>query len=346
MKNILIATMGSNLLEIHTAIQHAKNQVQQGFDDILFVHDGNEDVQPLKRLAENCDASLWTLQNAKYRQTGSNFRVAEKPLDIQADDQIRLDYTGNNKHLAVEVAAQLADAQRGHHFFCDHTYLQTEGQTFPCIQSTAWDAVQDVRFKIEPLDPFTLNGILFGTSNKNGNTPTTFEFRRIPITRHDFIEFIPREHHSDSRWQFEHLIQVGAHQLIFFIKPKMNEADNLHLELMQLYNRMNRIGGYSARGVLLYDYNLDNRHQMPSEGLTHREIDNIMRDVVDLCETDTEKATKTRTSSSFDRYDYKWNVSSYQSRLMRTRVEVWGIERHADADLFQKYLERYLEFLI
>ena len=213
MKKLLIATLGSNVLEMHTAIQHAKNA--ETFDDILFIHDGNEDVQPFKRLAENCDAGLWTLQDAQMRRTGSNFRVAEKPLDIQADDQIRLDYTGNNKYLSVEVAAQLADAQREHHFFCSHTYLQSEGQTFPCIQSTAWDAVQDARFKIEPLDPFTLNGILFGTSNKNGNTPSTFEFRRTPITRHDFIEFIPHKH-SDARWQFEHLIQVGAHPAYLF----------------------------------------------------------------------------------------------------------------------------------
>ena len=342
-KKFLIAAMGSNLLEIHTAIQHAK--AAEAFDDILFVHDGEQDVQPFKRLAENCDASLWTIQNQKMRSTGSNFRVAEKPIDIQADDRIRLDYTGNNKYLSTEIAAQLADAQKEHRFLCYHTYLQTEGQTIPTVQSTGRSSVvYDARRAINPLDPFTLNNLLFGTSNKNGNTPSTFEHRKRRITRHDFIEFLPRKH-SDSRWQFEHLLQIGAHQLIFFIKPKAQGADDLSLELMQLYNRMNRIGGYSARGVLLCEHNLDNRRQY-KDGLSIREIDDIIDDVVQLCETDTEKATKTRIDSSFDRFDHKWNVSSRSSRLMRPRVEVWGCERWTDADIFQQQLEYYLDVLI
>ena len=92
-------------------------------------------------------------------------------------------------------------------------------------------------------------------------------------------------------------------------------------------------------------YDLSNRAYQHT-GPSPRDIDDLVREVVDLCETDSEKSTKTRLESSFNRYDYTTNVSAYTSRLMRPRVEVWGSEKYSDHEVFLKSLEHSLEKLL
>ena len=295
MNKILFINSGTNLLEIYTAIQHAKAQEGKEFDALYLLQASEDDEQTLKRLAKEIGAEIYPYTDDLSVVAGrSNYL---QPVELDEEDVVQFDYTGNNKRVAVNAAARLKRAQLEKRFHYSHTYLLTEGQTVPTIQSN-----------------------------------------------HRDVEFFLSEF---NRWAFEYVMQVGAHQLIFFVKPEDQSPSGIELSLFELYKRMNRIGGYAARGVLLCDTNLNAQFGKDAANMRNN-IDDLIEDVVELCETDIEKSAKTRTETTFDRFEWKSNVSSRTSRLMRPRVEVWGAEKHKDIDFdkFKTSLERYLEYLV
>ena len=348
MTKILIINSGTNILEILTAIDHAKGYARKegkDFDTLYLLQAEEDDQYQLKRLAEHVGAEIYHYTDSLTVR--SNYLP---PVELDGNDSIQFDYTGNNKRVATNAAARIKRAQQENYFYYVRTYLETEGKIIPTIQSDArgFD-VYDARNDIEMIDPPLLNNLLFGKimgeSGDGEKIPSAFseEFRGMKIKVHSDVQFFPSQFNS---WAFDHVVQVGAHQLIFFVKvSEYPSLSGIERSLFELYMRMNRIGGYSARGVLLYDNHLHAEYGREA-GKFRNNMDDLIEGVADLCETDIERATKTRYESSFDRYDWKSNVSSRTSRLMPPRVEVWGIEKYKDSETFKKSLERYLELII
>lgn len=319
---IIFAIGGNNVLDIYTSIQNAE------FDKLYILCEPKQ--ESLQRLAEDIGGEF-----CFYPLNPPDVDIVQR-FSIEKDDTVVLDYTGDNKQIAVEFgrALELALSRVWEYapFEVNYTYLETQGLSPPKIHTSERSSPNDVGVNIKTLSLDKLGYILSGVSATFESKETLKTDNEKPCTRYDAVKFpVP-----SGSWDFPTVLQVGT-QLVFFTKPNSDSITDHRYALMQLYARMHQIGGFSSQGILL--------SPSSTQELTTVRVQDLLADVLGLYETEEYTFL---SQDGFVPYSFKTIISAYPKLKMEIgmpppRLSVWRPEIHANAADFNASIINLLE---